>query len=74
MTATTERPDGTPDSPPPQDRSIDWAQLIVCAVLVFVGSFLIFDALTLAVDSPRSIRWAASSSPWSWVLASSSAR
>jgi putative tricarboxylic transport membrane protein len=29
-------------------QSKDWGQLIVCAVLVIVGSFLIFDALTLA--------------------------
>ncbi|KAA0024297.1 tripartite tricarboxylate transporter TctB family protein [Antrihabitans cavernicola] len=36
------------ETSPVERRSIDWAQLIVCAVLVIVGAFLIFDALTLA--------------------------
>ncbi|WP_233213428.1 tripartite tricarboxylate transporter TctB family protein [Mycobacterium hubeiense] len=31
----------------PQQRSVDKAQYIVCAVLVAVGAFLIYDALTL---------------------------
>lgn len=32
---------------PEAQRSIDWAQLIVCAVLVAVGGFLIVEGLTL---------------------------
>jgi len=46
-----------PDSPtggdaqdvePQQERSVDRAQFIVCAVLTLVGVFLIYDALSLA--------------------------
>ncbi|MFH5229685.1 tripartite tricarboxylate transporter TctB family protein [Antrihabitans spumae] len=55
MTATTDRPDGGDLGPEdatskqsPQPQKNDWAQFIVCAVLVVVGAFLIFDALTLA--------------------------
>ncbi|SEH75791.1 putative tricarboxylic transport membrane protein [Mycolicibacterium rutilum] len=32
---------------PTTERRIDWAQFIVCAVLVAVGAFLIYDALSL---------------------------
>ena len=32
----------------PQQVSVDRAQYIVCAVLVLVGAFLIYDALSLA--------------------------
>lgn len=37
----------TTENAPVANRSLDWAQLIVCAVLVAVGAFLIVDALTL---------------------------
>ena len=42
MTTTQEPQERTPA------RSVDTAQYIVCAVLVAVGAFLIYDALTLA--------------------------
>ena len=42
MTATQEPQERTPA------RSVDTAQYIVCAVLVAVGAFLIYDALTLS--------------------------
>jgi putative tricarboxylic transport membrane protein len=42
MTATKEPQERTPA------RSVDTAQYIVCAVLVAVGAFLIYDALSLA--------------------------
>ena len=42
MSATQEPQERTPA------RSVDTAQYIVCAVLVAVGGFLIYDALSLA--------------------------
>jgi putative tricarboxylic transport membrane protein len=36
------------DVEPQQERSVDRAQFIVCAVLTLVGVFLIYDALSLA--------------------------
>lgn len=41
MTTTEEPKDNTPA------RAVDKAQYIVCAVLVAVGAFLVYDALTL---------------------------
>ena len=48
MTTTSGGPQAPVDTPEPQERSIDKAQYLVCAVLVAVGGLLIFDALTLA--------------------------
>ncbi len=48
MTTTSGGPQAPVDTPEPQQRSIDKAQYLVCAVLVAVGGFLIYDALTLA--------------------------
>jgi putative tricarboxylic transport membrane protein len=36
-----------PDLPAENTRRVDWAQYLVCAVLVAVGIFLIVDAVTL---------------------------
>lgn len=47
MTTTTGHEQAPADPPAPQDRSVDRAQYIVCVVLVLVGGFLIYDALTL---------------------------
>lgn len=46
MTTTSESPQDAGSSEVP-DRSVDWGQYIVCAVLVAVGAFLIIDAVTL---------------------------
>jgi putative tricarboxylic transport membrane protein len=48
MTSTSGGPQAPVDTPEPQERSVDKAQYLVCAVLVAVGGFLIYDALTLA--------------------------
>jgi putative tricarboxylic transport membrane protein len=42
---TTEKPE--PADTEPTRRHVDKAQYVVCAVLVLVGAFLIYDALTL---------------------------
>ncbi len=47
MTTTSGGPQAPVDTPAPRERSIDKAQYLVCAVLVAVGGFLIYDALTL---------------------------
>lgn len=45
--AETEQP--RPEEPRPEEprRSVDNAQYVVCAVLVAVGAFLLYDAMTL---------------------------
>lgn len=48
MTTTSGGAQTPVDTPEPQERSVDKAQYLVCAVLVLVGAFLIYDALTLA--------------------------
>jgi putative tricarboxylic transport membrane protein len=45
VTATVERPDDAA----PQNRP-DWAQFVVCAVMLVVGIFLIVDALSLTAE------------------------
>jgi putative tricarboxylic transport membrane protein len=45
---TTEKPESPDTQPtPPEPRRVDKAQYLVCAVLVVVGAFLIYDAVTL---------------------------
>ena len=45
---TTETPQSPVQADEPPARSIDRAQYLVCVVLVLVGGFLIYDALSLA--------------------------
>lgn len=47
MTATLDRPDGPGDA---QEQRRDWAQLVVCGVMVVVGVFLIVDAMRLTAE------------------------
>ncbi|MGZ8177808.1 tripartite tricarboxylate transporter TctB family protein [Williamsia sp. SKLECPSW1] len=47
MTATLDRPDGPEET---QEQGPDWAQLIVCGVMVVVGVFLIVDAMRLSAE------------------------
>ena len=45
---TTQTPPNPVEADEPAKRTIDRAQYIVCVVLVLVGGFLIYDALSLA--------------------------
>ncbi len=47
MTATLNRPDGPDET---ESTRPDWAQLVVCVVMVVVGVFLIVDALSLTAE------------------------
>ncbi|GGF17273.1 tripartite tricarboxylate transporter TctB family protein [Williamsia phyllosphaerae] len=47
MTATLNRPEGPEET---EAERPDWAQLVVCAVMVVVGVFLIVDAVSLTAE------------------------
>lgn len=54
MTEPIEKPAEQPvTTQEPPEPTVDRAQYLVCAVLVLVGAFIIYDALNLPGASPR---------------------